>query len=240
MLARLQRELADWIGALDGAPDAAALDARVRADRGVSAARRIDVYANAYFARLHDALRADYPRVAETLGEAAFHDLAKLYLIAHPPRSFTLRVLGARLPEFLRSPAAELFRERWPTCIDLAALDWAIADVFDAPDSPVLERAALAAIPAGDWPTLRFTLVAAQRRISFASKETLVQRTRERVHHRALEPAEARALATVEAGDDFAAVCAAVEAAYGDDPAAQVLGFLERWLADELLSAVRR
>jgi hypothetical protein len=255
-LASLQRELGRWISALEGLPDGAELDARVRADRGVDATRRIDVYAHAYFARLHDVLRDDYPALAAALGEAAFHDLAKLYLLAHPPRSFTLRFLGARLPAFLGSPAAVWFRERWPFAPDLAALEWAIADVFDAADRPVLARAALAALPAEAWPALRFELIAALRLLTLdwpverlrgahdggeplpalAPEPTtvLVWRRDERVRWRALPDAEARAFAALAAGEDFASVCAHL------DSAPEALALLERWLADGVLSALAR
>lgn len=255
-LASLQRELGRWISALEGLPDGAELDARVRADRGVDATRRIDVYANAYFARLHDVLRDDYPALAAALGDAAFHDLAKLYLLAHPPRSFTLRFLGARLPAFLASPAAELFRERWPFAPDLAAFEWAIADVFDAADRPVLAREALAAVPADSWPELRFELGAALRLLTLdwpvaplreahddsealpalvpETTTLLVWRRDERVRWRTLPPAEARAFSALVAGQDFASVCAHVDAA------PDALAFLERWLADGLLSALVR
>jgi hypothetical protein len=233
-LADLQREFAGAVTALEGAPPgAAALEARLRADRDVPASRRIAVYANAYFARLHDALRADYPTLAEALGEDAFHDLAKLYLIAHPPRSFTLRVLGRELPAFLRSPAAEFFRARWPLAPDLAALEWAIADVFDAPDAPVLARETLARLAPDAWAGMRFELVAAQRRVSLGWTEILVHRRHELVHHRALAPDEAAALAALAAGEDFATLCACVGSA------SRMLELLERWLADELLSALR-
>jgi hypothetical protein len=255
-LASLQRELGRWIAALEGLPDGAELEARVRADRGVDAARRIDVYANAYFARLHDVLRDDYPALAAALGDAAFHDLAKLYLLAHPPRSFTLRFLGARLPAFLASPAAEWFRERWPFAPELAAFEWAIADVFDAADRPVLARETLAAVPAEAWAELRFELAAALRILTLdwpverlraahdngeplpalASEPTalLVWRRDERVRWRALPSAEADAFTALAAGEDFASVCAHV------DSAQDALAFLERWLADGLLSALAR
>lgn len=252
-LASFQREFGSWISAVEGEPDAARLERRVRADRGVPAARRIDVYAHAYFARLHEALGEDFPALAAALGDDAFHDLAKLYLLAHPPASFTLRVLGAQLPDFLASPAAAWFRERWPFAPDLAALEWAIADVFDAEDRPLLAREALAAVPPESWGELVFGLVPAQRVLALAwpaerlraahdageplpalapaRTRVLVWRRHERVRTRALDDDEGEALAAIAAGEDFASVCARFASAEA------VLARLERWLADGLLSA---
>ena len=101
----LQHALARRITRGDGAN----LSARIRSDHGIPAEERLFVYAHAWFARLHEVLREDYGALAEALGKDAFHDLAKLYFRAHPPRSHSLRFLGEGLCAFLRSPVAELF-----------------------------------------------------------------------------------------------------------------------------------
>jgi len=97
-LARVQLDFARALTA-PGAGSAQDIDARLRSDLGIPAAERLRVYANAYFARVHDVLREDYPALHAAIGADAFHDLAKLYLLAHPSRSFSLRFAGARLPE---------------------------------------------------------------------------------------------------------------------------------------------
>ena len=77
-LAALQRQFYDRVTA--GAP----------AD-GLVASGSLDVYANMYASRLHDALAEDYPKLRVALGDERFSALATEYLGAHPPRSFTLR-----------------------------------------------------------------------------------------------------------------------------------------------------
>lgn len=188
----------------------------------------VRVYSHAWFARLLGALREDYAELAVQLGDDAFHDLAKLYFMVHPSRTFSLRFAGAQLAEFLAGPVAEFFQRRWPFAAELAALEWAKIEVFDAEDSPRLARAELAGVPVEAWAGLRFALVPAHRLLT----DRLVYRRDEQVFVRALEPDEARALALLRDGAEFGAICAELGSAE------RALTLLERWLADALLASV--
>lgn len=253
----LQRAFAEEIR---GAGADTALPSRIRVDRGIPAAERLSVYTHAWFARLHEALREDYGALAAALGEEAFHDLVKLYLEAHPPRSRSLRFAGAGLADFLRGPVAGLFERRWPFAADLAALEWALVDVFDAPDEPLLERAALLALAPEQWAGLRLVPVAAHRLLSLdwpvdalrtawsaegalpaisqAPTCLLVHRFRERVFHRRLDRVEQSAWMRLHAGDDFSALCGAVADLLGaDEGMPRWVALVERWIAEGVLVA---
>lgn len=259
-LAELQRRFAAAASELEGGASDS-LASWLREDRGVGASDRMAIYSHAYFARIHSALRDDFGALAAALGDGAFHDLAKLQLMAHPPRTFSLRFVGEDLPRFLQSPAAEVFRRRWPFAPDLAALEWALADLFDAPDSPVLARESLSAVAPADWGRLRFRLCGARRVLALdwpvaelreawaASRplpalqpratHVLVHRREERVYHRALSPLEARALELAGEGATLESLCGAVAAALGEDAAVEhAAALLERWLAEGLLAAL--
>src|SRR5437867_4232830 len=54
--------------AAESTENGAALGELIRADRGLSPVDRLAVYANAYFARLHDGLREDFAALARALG----------------------------------------------------------------------------------------------------------------------------------------------------------------------------
>jgi len=261
-LAVAQRAFARAASALEGIDaDEAALSVWLRHDRGVSALQRMQIYTHAYFARIHGVLRDDYGALHAALGDAAFHDLAKLYLMAHPPRSYSLRFAGAQLPVFLAGPVAEVFSRRWPFAADLAALEWAIVDLFDAPDSAVLARESLSTVSPGEWGALRFRLIDAHRLLALdwpvadvreawaadralpalerRATRVLAHRRAERVFHRSVSALEARALGLVREGGDFEAICGAVAEEVGDDRAVeQAVELLERWLAEHLLSAI--
>jgi len=85
-------------------------------------AQRVKIYADAYFARLVEALEEDFPAVCRLLGHRAFHGICRGYLERHPSRSRSLNPLGRKLPEFLSDRAAAR---------DLARLEVAMSEVFD-------------------------------------------------------------------------------------------------------------
>src|SRR4029453_3454547 len=133
------------------------LDALLRGDRGLAPVDRLSVYANAYFGRLCDSLRDDFPALARALGTAAFHDLVKTYLMMHPPTRPSLRHAGAHLVDHLATePFAEIFTRRVPYVADLGQFEWAMAEAFYAADSPILVREELAAVAPDGWGELRF------------------------------------------------------------------------------------
>ena len=115
-----------------------------------------------YLPRMLEALESDYPGLAHFLGHAAWQRLVRAYVSAHPSRSYTLNELGRRLPEFVR-------RARVPRpafCHDLARLESAVAEVFDAPETPSLAETDLAAVARGDWERARLVPVAALRLVA--------------------------------------------------------------------------
>lgn len=81
------------------------------------------IYADAYLARLVEALAEDFPAVSRLLGRRGFHAMCRGYLQRFPSRSRSLNPLGRGLPEVLSDrPAAR----------DLARVEVAMGEVFDA------------------------------------------------------------------------------------------------------------
>lgn len=236
-----------------------ALAALIADDAHASAVERLDVYANMYFFRILDVLRADYPKLAAVVGDAAFHDLATGYLQAHPSRHPSLRYVGASLPGFV---AAHALSEGRPWLGELAALEWARVDVFDRADADVLAREALAALAPERFAELPLAPVPACALVAaaFAVEDTwraveagaapeppapaadghavLVWRRGVVVHHRAVERDERRALELLLPGTTFGGLCAALGEALGSEQGAAELAArcLAQWLADELLA----
>ena len=73
--------------------------------------QRLAVYANAYRARLVEALASDYQAVRRSLGEEAFTRLCHAYIRAHSSTSYSLRWFGEHLPAFLRQDYPEHLSE---------------------------------------------------------------------------------------------------------------------------------
>ncbi|OYV00200.1 MAG: hypothetical protein CFE45_10025 [Burkholderiales bacterium PBB5] len=107
---------------------------------------RIDAYQHAYQARLAGALRDNFEVLALAMGDEAFAALAQAYTEAHPSRQPSIRWFGHRLADFMaRHVELDDGLVPHPAMVDLARLDWALRDAFDAADAPVLDATALAA-----------------------------------------------------------------------------------------------
>ena len=57
---------------------------------------RLEIYAGAYYARLLECLRAEYPIMAEAMGTELFDEFAVEYLQRYPSHSYTLNDLGGQ------------------------------------------------------------------------------------------------------------------------------------------------
>lgn len=121
------------------------------ADVGEGLAR----YREQFFLRHVAVLEEDFPGVVRAVRHEAFHDLARRYLAAHPPASFTLRDLGRAFPSFIEDAALR----------DVARLEWALVEAFDGPDAPPLDPAALADVPEDAWPHARIVLQPSLQRL---------------------------------------------------------------------------
>lgn len=133
----------------------------VQPSRSLTSIERLDIYAHMYYARLLEILDAEYPVTRRILGAEAFDRVAREFLVKHPSRSRTLNQLSLRFPAFL---VRRLPRGRANgLAADVARIERAMEDVFDAPLAEPLAAAQLAAIGADEWPRLRLVLNPALR-----------------------------------------------------------------------------
>jgi len=131
------------MGALRGGSTAQVVGTLLRAGRGVSPERRLQVYRNNLHASLGAALAAVYPVLARLVGDDFFRQLARAYIERHPSRSGNLHEFGAQLPAFLKTQAS-LYE--FPYLPDVAALEWAGHEVYHEADDIPLDFGALAAV----------------------------------------------------------------------------------------------
>lgn len=136
----------------------------VRPSHSMSPAERVGVYHGMYLMRMEEALAADYPVIRYHLGDHQFGHLVQAYVERYPSRSYTLNRLGDHLPQFFIDEA------EWPQAAflhDLARLELALSEVFDEQESPLLDSAALEAVPPDAWENLRLRPIAALRLHAF-------------------------------------------------------------------------
>ena len=94
------------------------------------------VYRYAYGSRLVEAMRNDHELLHLYLGDEMFDEMGHAYVKACPSGHPNLRWFSQGLPEFLKSTAP--YSEH-PVLCDLAALEKALNDAFDAAEGKVVE-----------------------------------------------------------------------------------------------------
>jgi hypothetical protein len=235
--------------------------ARAIDDRaGLSADDRLSIYANAYRARSIEALSTDYPALRCMLGDADFASLCERYVRAFPSTSFTLRDFGASLSRHIAADHA-LAQRAFMT--ELAAVEWAFVDAFDASDAPTADARAMARWAPQDWPDLEIDVHPSVRRLdlewnslevwkavttggerppieSSEPRVCFVWRRGYETVFRSVDAVERSAWLALAGGGTFASAC---DALVGDvEPDAVPLRaatLLHTWLADGLIAAVR-
>src|SRR5260370_15904159 len=110
---------------------AEAVEGVVTRSRSLTALERLDIYHRAYFARLVECLRDEFPVLVHALGEDAFDAFALNYLQRYPSRSYTLNHLGTRFPHYLAETRPDDGDAlSWPDfLIDLATLELTFGEV---------------------------------------------------------------------------------------------------------------
>ena len=161
-------------GAVDDAVEAAAARAElepadigrvIRPSKTLTAVERVGVYQGMYLLRMVEALEGDYPAVAHFLGDEEFADLVTRYVAAHPSSSYTFNRLGRQFPEFIRASRGV---RRKAFVADLAHLELAVTEVFDAPESPAWPADEIARLPQDAWERAVLKPIAAFRLGAYA------------------------------------------------------------------------
>jgi hypothetical protein len=113
---------------------------------------------------MEEALASDYEGLKHFLGDEGFFRLVTDYVQEHPSMSYTLNRLSDHLPQFVarwRGTRARAFLS------DLARLELAIAQAFDAEETEPIGEADIASVAEKDWPKVRLAPIAAFRLLSF-------------------------------------------------------------------------
>jgi hypothetical protein len=127
--------------------------------RRLAASARLGIYQGMYLLRMEEALATDYPGLRHFLGPRRFFELVRGYVQVFPSRHYSLNRLGDHLPTYLATAPVP----RAGFCRDLARLELAVTEVFDAEETPPLGESTVAAIPPPAWETARLQPVAAFR-----------------------------------------------------------------------------
>jgi hypothetical protein len=152
-LAAIETYLSDVFQRFVPALGDAAVEARcqeiVSGNARMSPAEQVDVYREQFWLRHRDSLTEDYPALKHVLGEEPFEDFLRAFLKAHPPRTPSLRDIGADILAFAES--YDFAGELRELALDCLRYELAFIEAFDGPDPDPLDAAVIAAVPAEAW-----------------------------------------------------------------------------------------
>ncbi len=137
----------------------------------LDAVGRLEVYAAAYFSRLLECMRGEFPVLAQTIGEDLFDQLVVGYLNTYPSRSYTLGRLGAKFARYLEENCPREDKAWADFMIDLARLEWTFNEVFDGPGNEqdaLLTAEQLQTIAPEQWPHVSLITVPSLRLLQFS------------------------------------------------------------------------
>jgi hypothetical protein len=132
----------------DGRPMAEVAGSFIAPNSRLTPFERLEIYNRQYWFRVLDALADDFPALRAVVGSRAFEGLSVEYLTVHPSRSFTLRNLGSKLPEWLAAHPAWAGR-RQRLALDVAAIEWAFVEAFDNAERTPLTLDQIATLDGG-------------------------------------------------------------------------------------------
>ena len=236
-----------------GRPSTIADDLREGGRIGIT--QRLGIYHHAYRARLLEAMQDSFEKTWAYLGDEQFAAAATAFIETHPPRHRNLRWYGADFAAWLAN--------EYPADLDigeLAAIDWGLRNAFDGADAEPVTAAMLVGLSAADWqevgcrfvPTLtieavRYNTAAIWHALDRGevpppaialdeSRWLMIWRKEWKPHFRTIGTVEQAVLAKLLEGRPVAAVCADIEASFGDEGEANTVGALLRgWVNEELI-----
>jgi hypothetical protein len=176
-LARVDRTLASMArlvrGPLSLSDEHAADVSDFAPSRRQDALQRVDIYREQFWLRHLESLREDFPGTSALL-TSTWVELCTQYLAAHPPCTPSLRELGFQLPDYLASLGAAVVPE---VAVDMARLELAYLEVFDALDETPLDVTRLQAFGPNEWTLVRFELSNALRLLDLRFSVADLRRT---------------------------------------------------------------
>ena len=105
-------------------------DSYIKPNDRLSSFDRLEIYNRQYWFRVIAAVSEDFSALQAVLGVRKFEDIVLAYLREHPSTSFTLRNLGAKLPQWLAAHP-EYSSQRHQLAVDVAQVEWAYIEAFD-------------------------------------------------------------------------------------------------------------
>ncbi len=225
----------------------------------LSAAGRLNIYANGYKLRLKEAITTDYEKLHGYLGDEQFDSVMERYIEKYPSHQTNLRYYSVNMPQLLQD---ETPFNSLPVLAELATIEQAFANSFDAKDVALVTIEDLAALAPEAWATLQFTFQKSVQILSLnynsfpiwkalAAEETppdveqadqsnswIVWRQADLIsHYRPLATEEAAVIELAMQGKTFADICEKLLDFFDEQQTPiKAIGFLQSWIQEEMLA----
>jgi len=119
----------------------------VKPNDRLSSFERLEIYNRQYWFRVIGAVSEDFPALQSVMGTKKFDSMVLAYLRENPSTSFTLRNLGAKLPQWLEGHP-EFAPRRHRLMLDVARLEWAYVVAYDSSSAAPLTESDFAGLGA--------------------------------------------------------------------------------------------
>lgn len=117
--------------------EAGTVDRVIGPSARLTALERLEIYNRSFWFRVLGSMREDFPALRAFAGEHRFKTLVVRYVRSVPSTHWTLRNLGMRFEPWLR---ASVGSDEWiVVAADIARLEWAYIEAYDAPELPGLD-----------------------------------------------------------------------------------------------------
>ncbi|MFQ6005345.1 MAG: putative DNA-binding domain-containing protein [Woeseia sp.] len=127
----------------------------------LNSVERLSIYGNMYFWRLTEILAEEFPTVQHLLGKKLFGNVVRDYVTRHPSTHYSLARLGSKFPGYLAEEADDFPDRKFAA--DVAAVERAMEDVFDARRVEPIQFEDLTVIPIDRWGDVRLQTIPALR-----------------------------------------------------------------------------
>jgi len=128
--------------------------AYVKPSHRLSSFERLEIYNRQYWFRVIGAVSEDFPALQAVMGTKKFDSMVLAYLRENTSTSFTLRLLGAKLPLWLEGHP-EFASRRRRLMLDVARLEWAYVEAYDSSSAAPLTESGFAGLGADPTLTLQ-------------------------------------------------------------------------------------
>ena len=220
-----------------------------------SAQQRLDIYASGYRLRLKEAISTDYERLHFYLGDDLFYRLLDCYIDKYNSSDPSLRYYSQHMLELMQQtkPFSDI-----PEAFEIAMIEQAFNDSFDAANCSTISIDQLAQIDAEAWPSLRLQFHSSVRLLSFEynsfpiwkmlsveqtppklEKETshwLVWRKDLVSRYRSIDDAERCVLDLALKGGEFGNLCEGLLDYHDEETTPQkAIYFLQSWVTEKMI-----